>query len=267
MISMEVLHRFFHGIAWPMDVHPLFDSFHLAYLAIGLAAAFLGACLLRKTNERQHRILLFCIGFVLLLGEINKQLFCYFAVGYEEYPFILFPFHLCTIPMYTCLFLAFFPRARLRQAVLNFTAAFGFIGGLMSVTVDSGIMRPYWVLTLHGLNWHFSLIFIGLYLGLSGRVSGGRKGFAQATGVFLGFAAAALCINLALWNISKGTIDMFFIGPKQMKLPVYSAIENELGRLATSLIYIVTLVFAALLAYLLLNALGAKRRHLNTAPA
>jgi len=239
--------------AWPMDRQPLFGSFHITCLAIGFAAAIILAFLLRKTNERQNRRLFLVVGIALGLSEVYKQLFWYYGIGYVDYPFVIFPFHLCSMPLYVCLLLGFVRGEKIRQVLYDFLASYCFIGGLISVTVDAGLLRPYWVMTIHGMAWHFVLVFLGLYLGFSRRVGRRKGGFIRAAVLYLGLCAVAFCINLAFMEFSKGTIDMFFVGPGKMNVVVYKDIGEALGRPAVTAIYIATISLASWVAYKLLS--------------
>jgi uncharacterized membrane protein YwaF len=239
-----------------MDKQALFGAFHISCLVIGLAAAVGLAFLLRNTNERQNRRVLLVIGIALALSEAYKQLFWFYAVGYDEYPFIIFPFHLCSMPMYVCLLFGLLRDGKAkgtRQLLYDFLASFCFIGGLISVTVDGGLLRPYWVLAIHGMAWHFVLVFLGLYLGFSRRVGRRKGGFIRATALYLGLCVAAFCVNLAFWELSKGTIDMFFVGPAKMNVVVYRDIGAALGRPFVTAVYLATITLASGAAYKLLS--------------
>ncbi|MCL2486657.1 MAG: YwaF family protein [Oscillospiraceae bacterium] len=245
--------EFIKSTAWPMERQPLFGSFHLIFLAVGLTAAFLCAFFLRKITDRQNRALLLTVGLFLLTTEIYKQLFWFYAITYEHYPFIIFPFHLCSVPMYLCILAAFLPEGKFRQAIYDFLASFCFVGGIISLAVDGGLLREYWTMTLHCLIWHLILVFIGLHFGMSGR-TGGKFGFLRACAVFYTLAAAAFCINILMMDVSRGTIDMFFVGPAPMNVVVFSDIAKVTGRPIVSLIYLASITFAAWVSYLALTA-------------
>jgi uncharacterized membrane protein YwaF len=241
-----------------MEQQPLFGVFHLVYLVVGFIVVIIAAFLLRKTTERQNRVLLLSIGLFLLVSEAYKQLFWFYAIGYADYPFIILPFHLCSIPLYLCIVLALVPEGRFRQAGYAFLASFCFVGGLISVTVDGGLLRDYWMMTFHSMNWHFILIFLGLYLGLSGRLGRSQWQFIGAVVMYLALALVAFLLNIALWDISKGTCDMFFVGPAPMNVVVFRDIGAVVGRPLVTALYVAVLTLASWASWLLLRRLGAR---------
>ena len=243
---------FINSTAWKMTPQPLFRTFHLTYILIGLAVCFGAAYLLRWLGDLGEKIMLFGIGAGLIISEVYKQLFWYYAIGYSEYPWIRLPFHLCSMPMYLLVILPFIRSGRIKTALTDFLGTYCFAGGLVSVIVDGGLLREYWMMTIHCLNWHLVLVFIGLYLSFRGKISRGVKGFAGATVIYYLLAAAAFGLNCALWNVSNGTCDMFFVGPAPMEVAVYRDIAKVTGRPLVTLIYLVTLTVISFVFWILL---------------
>jgi hypothetical protein len=103
-------------------------------------------------------------------------------------------------------------------------------------------------------------MFIGFYLAFSGRVGRRKGGFVRAFFFFLLLAALAFGVNLSFWNVSEGTIDMFFVGPAKMNVVVYSEIGEIIGRPAVTALYIVTFSLASWLCY----AIFKSRKHTSS---
>ena len=244
---------FINSTAWKMTPQPLFGAFHLTYMLIGLAVCFGAAFFLRKLGERGEKRMFFIIGICLFVSEIYKQLFWYYAIGYDEYPWIRLPFHLCSVPMYLLIVLPFLKNGKVKTALYDFLGTYCFAGGLISVVVDGGLLREYWTMTVHCLTWHLILVFVGLYLSLRGKISRKFKGFIGATIVYYIFAAAAFCLNCALWNVSNGICDMFFVGPAPMEVVIYRDIAKVTGRPVVTLIYLLTITFISLIFWFLLS--------------
>ena len=250
---MGFLIDFIELTAWKMTPAPLFGAFHLTYLIIGLALCFAAAYLLRRLSERGEKIMFLIIGICLIVSEIYKQLFWYYAIGYAEYPWIRLPFHLCSMPMYFLPFMAFLRAGKVKSAIYDFIGVYCFGGGLISVIADGGLLREYWAMTVHCMTWHLVLVFIGLYLGFHGKIIRKLSGFIGATAVYYILAAAAFCLNLALWNVSNGTCDMFFIGPAPMEVVVFRDIAKTAGRPAATALYLLLLTLISLVFWLLLS--------------
>lgn len=52
---------------------------------------------------------------------------------------------------------------------------YNLLGPVMVFVDPSGLMQPYWTLTLHGFIWHILLIFIGLLIAFSRMVLPNRQ--------------------------------------------------------------------------------------------
>ena len=66
---------FFQWTAWTMEKPAAYGLFHILMTLGLLAATVAGAYALRRTNERQNRIVLGCVGVFLLLTEVYKIAF------------------------------------------------------------------------------------------------------------------------------------------------------------------------------------------------
>lgn len=200
--------------AWPMAMPKPYSLFHIVFSLTGIAIAAAGARILARSSghsDRQasFRILFFC-GLLLAAGELYKQLFLYYIVYGGQYDWWYFPFQLCSTPMYLCLLMPFISRREtFRQTACTYLQDFGLLGGIMALAEPSGLLHPYWTLTLHGLLWHIVLIFIGLYAAYSGLSDTSGKGYRNTLPLLGAFCLIATVINVA----THGAADMFYIAP------------------------------------------------------
>ncbi len=233
-----------------MEKPQAYGTFHLTFFFVGLAVAVSLALLLRKTTERQNRVVLLVSGLFLLLTEVYKQLFYYYVIGNGSYQWWIFPFQLCSVPMYLCILCAFLPQSRFKDSLYDFMLAFNLMSGAISFAEPSGLVHEYWTLTLHAFVWHMSLVFIGLYLGFSGRAGKTFKGYLRALLIFVGLCVVAFCINLLLWDVSGGDINMFYVGPRTSPIAVFKDIAAAYGWYVNTPLYIVCLSVAAFVFFL-----------------
>ena len=255
---LEFIKAFIISTAGRMTPQKLFGPFHLTYTLVGFAVCVVAALLLKNLGERGEKRMFLIIGLCLIVSEIYKQLFWYYAIGYDTYPWIRLPFHLCSIPMYLLPVMPFIKGGRVKNALYDFLGSYCFAGGLFSVVADGGLLREYWAMTFHCLTWHLLLVFIGLYIALRGKMSRKFGGFAGASAVFYAFAAAAFGLNCALWRVSGGVCDMFFVGPAPMEVVVYRDIARFTGRPIVTLIYLLTLTLVSFAFWLVMSRLRKK---------
>lgn len=247
---MSFLETWIEATAWGMDKPKAYGAFHLIFTFAGLAVCVLLAYLLRNTGKRGNRAVLGGVGLFLLVTEIYKQLFYYYYIGDHSYEWWIFPFQLCSVPMYLCLVAPFLKEGRVQSAMYHFMTTFNLLGGLMAFIEPSGIVHEYWTLTLHAFVWHMLLIFVGFYLIASGRGAKTMKDYRWSVAVFLCLAVMAFTINLIFWGPSEGTIKMFYVGPATSPLLVFEQISRACGWLVCDLVYIPAVCAGAFLMFL-----------------
>ena len=251
---IETLDSVIEATAWKMTPPPAYGAFHLSFTFIGIAVCILLAYFLRGLSEKGHKTVLFCAGIFLIITEIYKQLFYYFYMsnpeGINQYDWWIFPFQLCSVPMYLCIIAVFLKPGPVRDGIYGFMTTYNLLGGIMAFIEPSGITHKYWTLTLHAYLWHMTLIFIGFYLIASGHFAKTKKNFLYATATFLVLCVVAFCINLIFWDASNGSINMFFVGPRNSSLAIFKDIAKNFGWYVSTVLYIPTVVLGAFLVYL-----------------
>ncbi len=257
----QTLNLFLTGLlqktAWTMEPPKPYSLFHLSFSFIGLFLAVrLSVYLARRLAVKQLNRLLWVCGFLLAVAEVYKQLFLYYVVYLGDYNWWYFPFQLCSMPMYLCLLLPLLGRyPRAHQTVCTFLQDFCLLGGIMSLAEPSGLLHPYWTLTLHGLWWHVMLVFIGLLICFSGLSGQTRSDYLRTLPLLACFCAAATCINVA----THGEADMFYISPYYpVSQAVFHQISLVLGTAAGILVYLLSLCAGGFLCHLLANAIARR---------
>lgn len=234
--------------AWTMETPQAYGLFHLLFTFIGLAVVVVIAFLLRKLNDKQNRILLLCLGIFLLLTEVYKQLFYVFVIGQGSYVWWVFPFQLCSVPMYLCFICGFCKNEKFNSWLYEFMFAFNFFGGIITFIEPSGINHPYITLTLHAYIWHMLLIFIGFYLFFSKRACKNWKGYFKGLAVLGVLVVIAQIINVCMQGI--GGANMFYISPYAgSNLAFFGEFYAQHGWLANMCLYLLGLVLAGAIIY------------------
>ena len=200
-----------HATAWAMEKPAAYCTFHLTFTFAGLALSVLLAWLLRNSDKKSNRIVLTACGLFLLLTEVYKQLFYTYHIGAGEYQWWIFPFQMCSVPMYLCLIAPWLKPGKVQQGMYNFMMSFNLLGGLMAFIEPSGIVHEYWTLTLHAFIWHMMLVFIGLYLGFSRYGGKTVKDYKLGIITFCVLCVIAFALNLLLrWKEFGGQSEFIF---------------------------------------------------------
>ena len=245
-----ILERMICATAWTMTPPAAYGPFHLIFTIVGFAVSFFLARRLRNLGDKGNRIVLLTCGLFLLVSEVYKQLFYYYFIGGRSYQWWIFPFQLCSVPMYLCIIAPLLKPGKLQKGMYNFMMIYNLLGGFMAFVEPSGIVHEYWTLTLHAFIWHMMLVFIGLYLSLSNRAGKTMADYKAASVTFVALCAIAFCINLLCWKPANGEINMFFVGPAKSSLIVFSWIAENLGWYVSTALYIPVVCLGAFLIFL-----------------
>ena len=268
------MYDFLAWTAWGMTKPETFGAFHLCFLIFGMAACVGASWLLRKTNELQNKIVLLSVGGFLLISEVYKQLFYTFYLGGGEYQWWIFPFQLCSVPMYLCLIAPFIKNKRIQQYFYTFLATYNLLGGFVAMIEQSGLSHEYVTLTLHAYIWHLSLVFTGFYLIACGRAAKSIKDYIPAIGVFAGLCVIAQGINISFHLAQNANLvsqdqdlKMFYISPYyQTPIAVFKQIEAATNWLVNAFLYCFAITlggFIFLIVGLLIKGRLGKRRQID----
>lgn len=256
---MNALEQLIIATGWKITEPPAYGLFHISFTLIGFAFSAWLAWKLRGLGEKgNNRLLLICGGY-LAVAEVYKQLLYWFVIQPGEYAWWIFPFQMCSVPMYLCMIVPFLRPGKLRSAMYSFMMLYNLLGGAISFAEPSGLLHPYLTLTAHSMVWHMMLVFVGLYIAFSGRGGHEKQDYIASTKVFLVCCCIAFAINLCFWEVSDGSINMFFIGPKDNSLIVFKQISQALGWYVGTAIYIPAVCLGAYLVYLPIRMLYQKK--------
>lgn len=203
-------------------------------------AALLLAMLLRRISVNKSG-LCFSVGVILAVSELLKQ---FVLTEYlEHYPWMDFPFQLCSMPMFLCLL---YPACKKRRKCFEtFFSTFGLLGGLAALAEPSSSLTEVPFLTGHSLIWHGILLFLGFFF-----IPQNKKGdYRKSARLYLILAAMAILLNFFLTGPSGASINLFFLGPNYPGIIGLTTIWQKYGWIAESFIMMAATVFGAYLIF------------------
>ena len=238
-IKVQFLKDLLSTTAWEMEIPPAYGAFHISFVLIGFLVCFSLAYLLRNLSEKGNKILFLSVGAFLLVTEIYKQLMYKLVISPDElYRWGVFPFHLCSIPLYLCLIIPFLKKGILKQTMYDFLMTYNLLSGFVAFFEPSGLLHQHVTMTAHSLVWHMLLVFLGAYVALSKRGGVEKKNLKRATVMWLVLCVTAFTINCIHWNVSEGAINNFFVGPRNSSLIVFKQISEAFGWYVSTALYI-----------------------------
>ena len=243
----------------PMTPPPMFGIFHISTVLVGtLLAVFFAKRAAKLPKDRIIR-LFGILGLIMAFSELVKLLFYYYVVNDRQFDWWIFPFQLCSVPMYLCLLMPLFSgrrRSKTAEKVQNsfctFLATYSLFGAVMALLWPEDMLRPFLLMTLHGFLWHLLLVFLSLTVIFSGLGDFSVCGFLDAVLLFFGLAFIATLINVFGWyhpSLPGSYPDMFYITPFVMTTqPVVRAVAEAVGIVPANILYLLSIsLFAGLL--------------------
>ena len=229
----------------PMTPPKAYGLFHICLIIGGMSFCILLAWLLRNIDEKKNKIVLLSVASVLILSEIVKQLFLYYVTNNGAVAWGEFPFQMCSMPMYLCPIAVFCKNEKIKRAAYGFMMTFNMLGGLAGVFEPSGVFHSQVFLTVHSITWHYLLVFLGVYIILSGRSGSKMDDYYDVVKLFVMLCFIAFIINTLIGITVGAEANMFFVGPNNSPIIVFSAIAAKFGWVASTLIYVPVTSIAA----------------------
>lgn len=188
----------------------------MAVLAACITAIVLSGKKLRANPKLVHR-LTGGAGIFLLALELGKQVLYGLHVGengiFWDYPWWIFPFQLCSTPMYVCLALLFCPEGRIRRALSTYLATFGMFGGIVVMLLPSSVFTDLLFVDLHTMVWHILLVSIGVLQWAGGTAGQKISDLFGGAIVFVILASIAATLDCCLPQLAKEGFNMFYLSP------------------------------------------------------
>jgi hypothetical protein len=215
---------------------------------------------LRKTTEKQNRIILVVAGGTMLVFETLKLLVMSEGRGWQ-FEWAHFPFVPCSIFMFL-IFASAFMKGNLRQWVYVYLAFYGLFAGLSAFIVPTSVYNTgYWLVLFQTMLHHGLQVLVGVYLISSKRVSLSYKDWKNqlgAVGVFGFFIAVAIVLALVggQYRADMGFNPMFISPFKENNLPLVELIANQVPYAVWVVLYIILFSVFAYVIFWLANGIN-----------
>lgn len=262
---------FLRILDWRMKEPELFGWFHLLWLVIPFAAAWLLCRSYRRSRQPQRHIrrVVFFTAVVVaafeLLHQINFNLVWQDGGLQLDMQWYAFPFQFCSTPMYVGLLTGLFRKGRIHDSLCAYLATYAVFAGVCVMLYPGDVYIETIIINIQTMICHGSMITIGIYLYYTGHVKPERKTLLRAVPVFcVGLLVAMLLNEIAYRSglLAAGhNFNMFFISPYcEPSLPVYSLVQAAVPYPWCLLIYVLVFTLAAGLILLAAKLISSRKR-------
>ena len=220
-----------------------YGTFHIIGLIISLIFFVFCFILAKKRNNKKDSVVVLIITLLLIITEIWKQITRTKLNG-GAYPFSIFPFQLCSIPMYLGILPIFLKEGKFKETIYKYITFTGLIGGLAMLTVPVVILTNYVLYTIHSLFWHMMLVGQAIYL-IRARKYGNHvfKDILPCIPILAVVVATAVILNSTDYGFNLISLSTKFVNDPPILNQLYQSVSYP--------VY-VALVFSGLVAGLLI---------------
>ena len=262
-----MINKLMDNTEYLIDRPSAYGLFHILFMVISLAIMITLCYLLRNSKEKTFRIIILTVGLILLFGEIHKQLYYYYTIGVDGYDWDIFPFQLCSVPMYVAIIVGCMKKNKVRDALCEYLVSIGFLGGIMAYLEPSGILHGDLFKLIHSTIWHALLIFIALFILFTNNACHNIKSYKKVLPTLGAVVLVATILNLSFYSKVDAGFNMCYISPfRNTPLAVFSSFdtffESHLGYYAGRIISILIYLFAVVLGGVVVYSLSYLVKHL-----
>ena len=249
---MGMFQKTLRVLDWSMETPKLYGWFHWLSLFVTITATILLCCTHKKRTEKQVESVVFGTAVLVAILEIYKQV--NFSFSYEEaitfdYPWYIFPWQFCSMPLYVGLLTGIVKNKRVKDSLYAFLATFAVFAGISVMVYPTSVFIDTIGINIQTMFCHGSMVVIGCYLLYSGKVELHIKTLWRALPVFAVAVGIAIVLNeIAYYSglLETDTFNLFFISPHcEPHLPVYSLVQQVVPFPWCLIIYIVAFTSAA----------------------
>ena len=237
-----------------------FGGLHFIFLLLVTGLSLLLIIHLSDATDKAFRIVI-AVGFSVMLAlEVLKQLALSVilvdgSITYD-YNWDIFPFQLCSTPLYVLPMLAFLPNGHLRDAAASYIMTFALIGGVSVYLVPKTVFQTKAALNIQSMIHHGLQIVLGTFTAAYYRRRINRRFLLGGIGLFTVLYTIANLLNTIGYDmlvsfgllIEGESFNMFYVSPRaDQSIPVFEDILRKMHPSVLIVGYFVLVVIGAII--------------------
>ena len=245
--------------SWRIEGLGPYGFLHILFIILTIVSSIILCKISKSHDDKQVVKTVFIIGLIFLVLELYKQLFYNtFSDGLKSYNWSMFPFQLCSTPMYLCLLSIFF-KENIRKSIYSFLAFFGFVAGLTVMIFPETVIIDEVTISIQSLLWHGLQCVLGCYLIKTQNYGENISEIKHGIFWFIGLLFAAIVMNYTfevcktIYNID-GYFNLFYISPYyECNVVILKDIWNATNYHFALLCYIIGVILGTIVIFYSVN--------------
>lgn len=234
-----------HEMATPTN----YGWFHLMFIGIVIITTILLCIFFKDKEDKVIKRICLISWLIILVLEIIKDI--EFSSYFEndkllwDYPWYIFPFQLCSTPLYILPFVVFVKNEKIREYFVSYMMTFSFFGGVAVYFYPNDVFIETTIINFQTMIHHGLQVVLGILLVVVNRKKYDYKLFLKGIPVFIGMCIVAIVLNVSMYHYLQNaglddTFNMFYISPYfDCSLPILSSIYQKVPYIVFLLIYII----------------------------
>lgn len=230
-----------------------YGLFHLSFVFLTLVFIALFIKIGLSHNDKTFRITILCFGIMFLVLEILVQI--YHNRDNDSYDWGLFPFQLCSTPIYFCLIVPLLPK-KAREFAYPYGAFYLTIAGISVLVNPGSVIVPTVIVSARSLFWHGAMVVLGFYIITVKRYGKKVQELLPGLLIFIGAVGIATGLNVVyehfrvLYDLEDG-FNMMYISPyEESVLDFLNNIKDKTGWFFVLLTYLFGVSLGAFVIWL-----------------
>lgn len=257
---MEFLEKIITFLQFTMEKPTIYNWFHIMCLIIMVLIIIFLAY--KKPNTKKT---LFWFSIIMLAFEVYKQLSFSYTDGTWHYPWYIFPFQFCSVPMYVAFIACLTKNKKLENNLYCFLATYGLIAGIAVMLYPITVFVEETLINVQTMVHHGFMVIMGSYILINKDISYNMKSIINAMKVFLVLVAIALTVNIITYYIGLDNgLELFYISPFHTSiLPVFSIVYEKVPYIIFLLLYIISFSIGSAIPLLIFESINKKKLKKN----
>ena len=246
---MNSFESFIYIITSKGNVPKAYGLYHLICIALAVIICVLLCKFYKNTTDKNVRKILFICWIIMLIFEVYKQIAFTFQRNendpYWDYQWYMFPYQLCSTPLYTLPLIVFLKDSRVRDAFIAFTSTYALFGGLVVFVYPNDVFTTTIGINIQTMVHHGIQIISGIFLLVYNRKKLNISFLIKGTYVFVFAFILAIVLNESVYfifknnNITPEVFNMFYISRHYgCHLPILNTIYLNTSYVFFLLVYL-----------------------------
>lgn len=251
---MNLFEKVIYFLQATMNTPKPYGLFHIVCITLLILFTYFSSLKLRNKSDKTIRKIILFIWIIMFTLEIYKQIIMSFDyknnIATWEYPWYIFPYQLCSTPLYLLPIVALSKNSKFRDSIISFLCTYSLLGGLATYIVPSSVFSSFIGINIQTMIHHGLQISLGVLLSVYYKNKLNNSFFIKGIYVFMITTSLAIILNLLVPTFTSKEFNMFYLSPYySFKIPLLNIETSNIPYPLYLFTYLSLLTIASLIIF------------------